>query len=438
MNRHCSLNRVVGIFLVLAVVLGVGQLVADDWPQWRGPNRDGVWHETGVVESFASSQLEPTWSVEIGSGYTGPTVADGRVYVMDRQRTPKQTERVLCFHAATGEPAWTHEYACPYKGVSYEAGPRASVTIDDGRAYSLGTMGHFFALDAATGHVLWQHDLNEEYAIRMPIWGIAASPLIEGDLVIVQIGGEDGACIVAFDKASGEEKWRALDDEASYSAPIIIEQAGERVVACWTGDSVAGLAPASGEIYWRHPFPPKNMVIAITTPVVEDGRLFVSSFYDGSLMLKLAADRLAVEPVWRRMGPDERNTDSLHSIISTPYLEGDYVYGVDSYGELRCLDAETGDRIWEDLTATPKSRWSTIHMVRNGDKMWMFNERGQLLIGRLSPDGFKEISRADLIAPTEDQLRQRGGVCWSHPAFANRHVFARNDRVLVCADLSAK
>jgi hypothetical protein len=125
-------------------------------------------------------------------------------------------------------------------------------------------------------------------------------------------------------------------------------------------------------------------------------------------------------------------------MISTPYMQGDYVYGVDSYGELRCLDGRTGDRIWEDRTATPRARWSNIHMVRNGERMWMFNERGELIIATLSPRGFHEISRAKLIEPTTGQLRQRGGVCWSHPAYANRHVIARNDRELVCANLAAE
>ena len=179
------------------------------------------------------------------------------------------------------------------------------------------------------------------------------------------------------------------------------------------------------------------MVINVPTPVVSGDRLFVTAFYDGSLMLKLQPSELSVEPIWRRRGASERDTDALHAMISTPYFEGDYVYGVDSYGELRCLDARTGDRIWEDLTAVPKARWATIHMVRNGERMWMFNERGELLIGTLSPQGFHEISRAKLLAPTTDQLSQRDGVCWSHPAYAYQHIFARNDRELVCASLKA-
>ena len=346
-------------------------------------------------------------------------------------------ERVHCFDWKTGRNLWTFDYDCTYKGVGYMAGPRACVSIDDGRAYALGTMGHFHCLDAATGKVLWKKQPEVDYKIRTPIWGLAAAPLVDGELVIVQLGAE-GACLVAFDKKTGVERWRALDDNASYSAPIIIPQAGRRVLVCWTGNNVVGLNPASGEVYWKYPFPPARMVINVPTPVVSGDRLFLTAFYDGSLMLKLRQDELQVEKLWRRQGESERHTDALHAMISTPYFEGDYVYGVDSYGELRCLDARTGNRIWEDLTAVPKARWATIHIVRNGQRMWMFNERGELVIGTLSPAGFHEISRAKLIDPTTEQLGSRGGVCWSHPAYAYKHVFARNDRELVCASLAAE
>jgi outer membrane protein assembly factor BamB len=296
-------------------------------------------------------------------------------------------------------------------------------------------MGHLHCFEAATGKVLWKHDLDTEYKIDMPIWGISASPLVEGDLLIVQVGGQ-GACLVAFDKRSGAERWRALDDRASYAAPIIVEQGGKRVVICLTGDNVVGLDPQTGKTYWTEPFPPEKMPISISTPAVSGDRVFFTSFYDGSLMLRLGSSAPTAEKLWRRKGFDEKRTDALHSIISTPLFIGDHVYGVDSYGELRCLDGATGDRLWENTTATPTARWSNIHMVRNGDKTWMFNERGDLIIARLSPQGYEEISRAKLLNPTTEQLRQRGGVCWSHPAYADRHVFARNDEELVCGHLA--
>jgi len=411
---------------------------AADWPQWRGSNRDGVWREEGIVQSLEGLQSRVLWRTDVSNGYSGPTVADGRLYITDRVTAPAELERVHCFNARTGAKIWSHSYECQYQKVGYPDGPRASVTVDDGRAYSLGTVGHLFCFNAAKGDVLWSRNLKAEYDINVPIWGIAAAPLVEKDLVIVHIGGEDGACIVAFDKVSGREKWRALSDRASYSAPIIIEQAGRRVLVCWTGDSVSCLDPLTGELHWRHPFTPSRMVIGIATPVFQDGYLFVSGFYDGSLLLKVDPNQLAVEKVWRRKGPSEKDTDSLHCCISTPIIQGGYIYGVDSFGELRCLDLKTGDRIWENLEAVPTARWANIHLVRHEDRVWMFNERGELIISKLSPEGFDEISRAAIIKPTEGQLGQRGGVCWSHPAFANKCVFVRNDSELLCIDLSVR
>ena len=253
----------------------------------------------------------------------------------------------------------------------------------------------------------------------------------------MHIGGRDGACVVAFDRLTGTERWRALDDRASYSSPIVIQQGEvDRVALSGTVTRMAGLSPASGEVLWRIPFPPSKMPIGVPTPVVDNDRLFVSSFYDGSLMVQLSDLPGSAESCGRRSGRSERNTQALQCMISTPLMRDGYIYGVDSYGELRCLEAATGQRIWEDQTATPRARWSNIHMVIQQDRVWMFNERGELVIARLSPDGFQEISRAKLIEPTTAQLRQRGGVCWSHPAFANRHVFARNDNELVCASLA--
>lgn len=432
-----QLNRTGFLPVLGALVLASSIAPAAEWPQWRGPNRDGVWPETGITTKFDKPELDHVWRTPIGSGYSGPTVWQGLVFVTDRLVEPKQIERVHCFDAQTGKNVWTHQYDCEYRDVGYDAGPRASVTIDEGRAYSVGAMGHLFCFDARTGKVLWQKDLNAEYRIRMPKWGISSAPLIDGELVILQVGGP-GACLVAFEKSSGAERWRALDDQASYSAPIIVQQAGKPVLVAYTGDNVAGLNPQTGEVYWKHPFPPQQMVIGVADPVVSGDKLFLTNFFDGSLMLKLDKEKTAVEKLWQRAGVDEKNTDGLHSIISTPILDGDYIYGVDSYGELRCLDANTGERVWESLDAVPKARWATIHMIRNAGKVWMFNERGELIISELSPKGFKELSRTKLIEPTLDQLRQRGGVTWSHPAFAYKHVFARNDKELVCADLTPR
>ena len=417
-----------------------------DWAQWRGDGRDGDWNETGIVTTFGGDSLKTIWRQPISSGYSGPTVADGLCYVMDRvvSETDEtdQDERILCFDAATGEPKWQQQYDAPYVGVGYVAGPRASVTVVDGRAFAIGTMGHAHCLNAVTGEIIWARDLNVDYEIsaskRMPIWGIAGSPLVYEDKVILHIGGNDGACLVALSVDNGKEAWRTLDDRAQYSSPILVQQNGNDVIVCWTGDSVAGVNPTDGSVYWRHEFTPRQMPIGVATPVVHDNQIFLTSFYDGSLMLKMAEDKMAVSEVWKTIGSSENETDALHSIISTPVWIDDHIYGVDSYGEFRCLAASDGSRVWEDQTAVPKSRWSTIHFVQNGKQTWMFNERGELIIGELSPSKFREISRAKLIEPTTDQLRQRNGVCWSHPAFANRCIFLRNDKEIICVNLAAE
>ena len=424
------------ILLVALVAAPAASQSLNEWHQWRGPQRDGVWHEDGIVDSLPDN-VPVKWRTPIGTGYCGPTVADGRVYVMDRLDDPEELERVHCLDWKTGKILWTHAYPSSYT-VSYKAGPRCSVLISDNRAYSLGTMGHLRCLDAKTGEILWKHDLLEEYEIRMPIWGIAASPILEGDLLIVPVSGKEGAYLVAFDLANGEERWRALSDRGNYSAPIVIDQGEQRVFVCWTGDRVVGVAPATGALLWEVPFKAKNMPLGVAAPVLHKDLLFFSGFYDGSLALRVHKDEPKVTELWRRRGQNERSTDALHTIIATPLLKDGHAYGVCSYGEFRCLRLNDGERVWEDLTAVPKSRWATIHFVRNGKRTWMFNERGELIIADLSPKGFKEIDRGLLIKPTLPQLNRRDGVCWSHPAFAYRHVFARNDEEIVCADLSAK
>jgi outer membrane protein assembly factor BamB len=434
-----TLNKI--LTTVVLCIVGRQAIAAPagmDWPQWRGANRDGVWKETGIVSKFSGPEIKVKWRVPVSKGYSGPTVADGRVYVTDRQTDEKQVERVLCFDAETGKPLWSHTYDCIYKGISYPNGPRASVTVQDGRAYSLGTMGNLFCFDAKTGKILWSKDTYGEYKIRMPDWGIAAAPLVEGDLVIVMLGGEN-ACLVAFDRKTGKEAWRALPDRATYSAPVVIEQGGKRILVCWTAARIAGLEPSTGKLLWEQPFPAVEgmPVDGVGTPSREGDLLLVSSVYKGTLLMRLT-DKPGVEKVWEKAGKSPEEPDVLHSLIPTPILKGGHIYGINYFGELRCLDAKTGKRVWEETSIVPKAMWAAAHLIQHGDKVWLFTEKGELIIAELSPKGYKEISRAKLIAPTRGQLNQRGGVAWSHPAFAYQHVFARNDEELLCASLKAE
>lgn len=450
-----TMNRLLRLPALGLIAIMCSQGLADDWPQWRGEDRDGVWNEQGIVPELpvagADGIVDPAWQAEIGAGYSGPTVAKGRVYVMDRLKAT-QTERVLCFDSQTGQSIWEHSYVSLYS-MGYKAGPRASVTVDRGLAFAVGGMGRMHCLDAETGDILWQRDLAEDYDIDMPAWGIAGSPLVYGDLVIQQVAGSDGSCMVAFDRLKGTEVWKALDERAGYASPIIIQQAGKDVVVCWTGESLSGLDPATGGVFWSHEMPPIKMPIGAATPVYDGERLFVSSFYDGSLMVTAPADKLASQLIWRARGDDEQHTGAksvktgsgtlegetygIHSMIGTPIVVGDYIYAVDSYGEFRCLEAATGRRIWEDKTAVRPGRWSTIHMIRNGENVWMFNERGELMIAKLSPEGLNILARTKILKPTREQLNQRGGVCWSHPAYAEKSIFARSDDKLIKISLEA-
>jgi outer membrane protein assembly factor BamB len=410
---------------------------ADDWPQWRGSHRDGIWREEGIREKLPAGQLPLKWSVDVGPGYSGPVVADSKVFLTDKIDQPAR-ERILCFQESDGQLLWKHEYPSVYK-IGYSAGPRASVTVDRGTAFALGAMGHLLALDVNSGNVIWQRDLNAEYEIAMPIWGISSAPLVFGELLITHIGAAGGACILAVDRSSGKEIWRSMNDRAQYSAPILMQQANQAVMVIWTGDHIAGLDPKSGKVFWQIPFVPIKMPIGVATPVIEGDRLFVTSFYDGSMMLRVASDKAIAEKLWAERGRDEKTTSALHSMIGTPIFRDGYIYGIDSYGQFRCLDARDGKRLWEDKSVTNQERWGTVHMVQNASKTWIFNELGELILAELSPQGFQEWGRSKLIEPTTHQLSRRGnrGVCWAHPAFANRHIFARSDEKLVSASLAA-
>jgi len=420
-----------GFFIAWSCV--IQPVRADDWPQWRGANRDGVWNEKRIVETFTSDTLTPRWKAPVGPGYSGPTVAAGRVYVMDRRLEP-QGERIVCLDANSGKEIWVHSYDCDYKKLSYPLGPRASVTVSRKLAFALGAMGHLHCLDAATGKVLWKKDLGEAYNIQRLVWGVSPSPLAWKDSVIVHFGGADGACVVAFDVKTGEERWRSVDDRPSYSSPILIEQAEKVVLLCWTEKFIYALDPDIGKTHWRVPYAlrERGARMNVATPVMEGEYLFVCSQYEGASMYKVFRNALKAEHLWSRGGPGDKN-GGINPPICTALFKGGYVYGPNLEGEFCCLDAETGEIVWKSTQVTPPGRWSTVHLVQSKELTWIFNEAGELIIAELSPEGYHEISRAQLIQPTHKIARRK--VCWAHPAYAGGCVFARNDQELVCVDL---
>jgi len=429
------------MFAAAAMVLtSAATAVADDWPQWMGPKRDGVWRETGILEAFPPEGPKVRWRVPVGGGYAGPAVAAGKVYVTDRQvrGTSDATERVLCLDEVNGQVLWKHEYDCRYT-VSYPAGPRCTPTVDGDRVYTLGAQGHLFCFQVADGAILWSKELLKEFHLQnAPVWGFAAHPLVDGDKLICLVGGK-GSTVVAFDKRTGAELWRAVDSLSAhgpgYGAPLIIEHGGRRILLAFHPDGLSALEPETGEVLWTHEW---KINFGLTTPMprLAGDEIFLTAFYDGARLLKLSEDGGSVSEIWKRKGKSEKNTDGLHSIMPTPWFDGDVVFGVCSYGELRGLDARTGARLWMTYEATggKSERWANAFLIRHEDRFFLANEQGDLIIARLDREGYHELSRAHLIEPTGSAQQRK--VVWSHPAFANRSIYLRNDEELVSASLA--
>jgi outer membrane protein assembly factor BamB len=426
------------VLAITTVVVLTSSLNADDWPQWGGPQRDLVWRESGIVESLpaadpATGMLPRVWTAKIGSGYTGPAVAEGRVFVADRI-ADENLERVLCFDAETGEELWKHAYETRYS-ISYPLGPRATPAVDGDRVYALGAVGHLFCIHAATGDVIWQKHLPTDFGTKLPTWGMAGAPLVDGDQVIILAGGKPNALVVSLDKRTGEERWRALDgEEPGYCSPVILEIGGQRQLIIWHPAAVAALDPAKGTLLWQETFE-VQAGMTISTPRQVANRLFVTGFYSGPLMIDLGPTGQSPDVLWRTApSSTEVRNNTLHAVMCTPIVTKDHVYGVGSYGELRCLDADSGETVWETRDATGNGRWWNAFLIPHEDRVVICNEQGEIIFAKLTPDGYHELSRAKLIEPT--QPIQRRMTVWSHPAFAMQSVFARNDGELIRVNLA--
>lgn len=418
--------------------------LAEDWPQWMGPQRNGVWNETGLIEEFAADGPVVKWRVPVAGGYSGPAVAAGKVYLTDYLRESgeafnnpgqraelKGKERVLCFDAATGKELWKYEYDCPYK-ISYPAGPRATPTVHGGKVYTLGAEGRLTCLDAGSGEVVWSQELAAAYKTEAPIWGFASHPLVDGDKLILLVGGE-GSVAVAFHKDTGQEIWKALSaTEPGYAPPIIIEAAGKRQLLIWHPQSINSLDPETGKSYWSVPLEPQYGM-SIMAPQKSGNSLFASGIGDAAAMLELKTDAPGAEVVWRGVAKT-----AVYCANSTPLIEDGVIYGADCRsGGLRGVDLKTGERLWESFEPTTGERrggHGTAFLVKNGDRHLIFSETGDLIMARLSRTGYDEISRAHILEPTAECFGRN--VVWSHPAFADRCVFARNDKELVCVSLA--
>jgi len=432
--------------LVLCVVCPLAAVQADDWPQWLGPQRDSVWRETGVINAIPQSGLPVRWRVPVSLGYSGPAVADGRVFVTDYVRSEGKLgnspsvrnalqgqERIQCFDSRDGKLIWKHVYDCAYR-ISYPSGPRATPTVHGGQVYVLGAEGHLHCLQAKDGSVVWSKDLQHDYKAKTPIWGFCGHPLIDGQKLICLVGGP-GSVAVAFDKDSGREIWRALSAaDAGYSPPTMITAGGARQLLIWHTESLNSLNPETGAVYWSQPLKP-NYGMSIMAPRKSGDLLFASGIGNVGAVLRLNADKPAADILWR----GTRQT-GVYCANSTPVIDNGTIYGVGcQQGQLRAVELKTGKRLWESFAPTTGKRRAghgTAFLVKHQQQYFLFNESGDLIVARLTPAGYEERGRFHVLEPTGEAFGRQ--VVWSHPAFAQRCLFARNDKELVCVSLAAE
>lgn len=446
---------------LLGLLLLVAPTRAEDWPQWLGAKRDGVWREDGIIDTLPAGGPKKLWEKPVGIGYGGPAVAGGKLYLMDRALAGGETnpanpfdrerkvggnERVLCLDAKTGEQVWKYEYPSVYQ-ISYAAGPRCTPTVDGDKVYALGAMGDLHCLDAK-GNIVWKKNFVNDFDARVPLWGFACHPLIDGDNLIC-VGGGPEKLVIAFNKHTGAVNWssQSCEGDFGYCPPVIYDFGGQRQLIVWHARALVALDPANGKRLWSIPWELKaSLNVPLPRKVGDDG-LFLTSFYHGSMFVKVTNGVGKV--VWKSQAKGEmpNQTRDLSAIMCTPVIDGDYTYGVCSHGELRCLVTATGERKWVTMAATRGARtpakvaadpepntqierWNHAFIVKHADRYVLFNEQGDLIFAKFSPKGYEEQSRAHLIDPTNGMARGRK-VVWVHPAFADRSVFVRNDEKLV-------
>jgi outer membrane protein assembly factor BamB len=419
---------------LLASALGLLSMLqsaaAVDWPQFRGTHRDGTWNETGVLESFPKESLKIQWRHPVGGGFSSPVVAQGRVFVFDVEMTkPTSRERLHCFEETTGQVLWVFSYEEHYSEWTFVpergAGPTATPIVEQDRIYTVGANGFIHCLDLKTGKVVWEKNLWKEY--KLAEGSCRPSPLIEGSLLIVFTGAKPGATVMALNKLTGEEVWKALDENASNSSPIVISSGGRRQLIVWTDKSLASLDPADGHTYWRELMNTSNNDDS-ATPVFWGNRLLVSG-----LMLELGGDPPTAKFLW----PENRvPSKRILSNTSTAVPRGDYLYSCRSPGDLVCLEAATGKEIWSTNVVTAQKNGASINITPQGDGYFLFTDEGNLIRAQLSPTGYREMGRVHLIDPTWPFDGRK--FVYAPPAFADRHVFARSEEEIVCASLAAE
>ena len=430
-----AMLRALCVFLALTSVPCSG----DDWTQWSGNNRLDQWNESGILDAFPSAGLKPVWVVPCGSGYSGPVVSKGRIFLTDYRpkdgtKTLEAVERVLCLDEETGQQIWSHEYETHYRRQmqSYATGPRGTPVVHEDRVYTIGATGQICCLSTDEGRLIWTLDALEILEGQVPVFGVSCSPIVWKNTLICTAGGPTGL-LRALDLRTGQEIWKALPGafDMPYSAPEILNLPTGPQLVQWYKEGLGSFDPDTGKKLWDIPFSAQSNM-AIGRPVLIGDKILVSGFYDGSMLVQV--DGTSAKVVWQNGGDGEKpdQTKSLHAVITTPIVEEDHFYGTCSYGELRGLSLRDGERIWENKKITRQGRWGSMFWVKNGDRSFVNTDLGELLIMKFSPAGPEVIDRTKLIEPnTQCGYGPRrfadALVNWVHPAYANGHIVIRND-----------
>jgi outer membrane protein assembly factor BamB len=433
-SRAILLIAIVGV-LAGAPVVSARRCTASDWPQWRGPNGDGTWvGAPKLADAWPKEGLPIVWRCEVGGGYAGVTVADGRVFLFDRlvDRGPgdpdngmalgpilSEKERLLCLDAESGRELWQFAYPETYGDLDYGNGPRAAPTVAGDFVFMLGAFGKLHCLRVADGVVAWSKDLVKDFGGRPPTWGYSASPLVRGDSVVVVSGGDNGQSVLSLERGSGKLQWGSLSDKAGYTWPVAVQRDSQTHLVCWTPSHVRGIDARDGRPLWEYPYE-ITYGVSIATPIIHDGIVLVCGYWHGSRAIQLGGQPSDAKLKW------EENR-YLRGLMSQPLYRDGHVYLLDKQYGLTCFELATGKKLWDDRnTLTPRGRnpQASLIWLNDEDRILALNAEGELVLARINPQGYAEEARAKIIGPT-----------WSHPGFFDRRVFARSDTELVCVEL---
>ena len=407
-------GRFAGVLLVACLVM---PLAAADWPQWRGPQRDGISRETGLLDVWPQGGPSQIWKTQgLGQGYAALAIAQGKLFTQG-QRGDRQF--VLALDASTGKKLWETPSGPAFPQDKGD-GPRGTPTVDGDRVFALGGEGTLVALNAKTGAVLWSMNVVQKYGGRVPYWGISESPLVDGSNLIVTPGGP-GAAIVALDKKTGNLVWKSQSDPAGYSSAITAEVGGIRQIIVFTGDGVVGLRANNGVLLWKYD-KVSNRTANIATPIFHDGFVFVSSAYGtGCALLKLTAEGGTVK------ASEVYFSKEMQNHYSTSVLVDGNAYGFSnkiSSSTLTALNVQTGQVEWRDRSVGKGS------LTYADGKLHLLGEGGVVGLAEASPTGYKEKSRFNI---------PRGELpTWTPPVISGGRLYLREQDNLYCYDIKKR